>query len=499
MFYSLKSRLIAIFIILFVLSFGALSAVLFNASRAIILSYIESSALEKMEEYGSYVDMVQMQIYDVASLVFNNKTTREWDAAMSDEGLPAGEKMLANLAMSAFLTQATNSYSSVQRVTVYRESGMWISADNQVEQDIDFLAEEWYKAFVQEGHRWVSGHADPVEARFNSTNPVVSMVMPIGTFEPTHAVSFMKINVSTDYFLQPLDRIHLGQTGSIYLLDQEGAPLLAQHGFAASDGDSRELLIQDIKKDKRKQGVIYTNDASGDKEIVVFKKLKRTNWMLVGIVPESDLYAEENARAWFNYWAKAAADGGVVTPELAVSHPIDDPSKSLITSGKAAMNLIPSNQLGAYQSLTEDPLTMVQLPRGPKGTGVVFESSQGLSGYAKTEHPKEVAMLMSFFINDPEAALILGNNRGVPVTSKNRSVLEAEANDVDKIVYDYTSRVSEAAETEPFAVSYNPPGFAEFEKLGKTTVQEIGFGRKNVEEAVQDFYKGAVSIFNSNQ
>ncbi|WP_168119595.1 sugar ABC transporter substrate-binding protein [Paenibacillus sp. HB172176] len=210
-------------------------------------------------------------------------------------------------------------------------------------------------------------------------------------------------------------------------------------------------------------------------------------------------FTEEDALNWFKYWDDATKAGGVVTPELAVSNPIDDPSKSLITTGKAAMNLIPSNQLAAYQSLTEDPLTLVQLPRGPKGTGVVFESSQGLSVYAKTEHPKEAAMLLSFFINDEEAAKILGNNRGVPVTAHNRSVLEADANAVDKIVYDYTSRVSEATKKEPFAISYNPPGFSEFEKVGKTAVQEIGFGRKNVEEAVKDFYKSAVDIFNNNQ
>ena len=87
-------------------------------------------------------------------------------------------------------------------------------------------------------------------------------------------------------------------------------------------------------------------------------------------------------------------------------------------------------------------------------------------------------MLINFFINDSEAAKVLGNDRGVPVTSKNREALQAEASDADRIVYDYTSRVSEATKTEPFAVSYNPPGFAEFSKLAETTVQEIGFGRK---------------------
>ena len=102
MFYSLKSRLIAVFILLFVLSFGAMSYILFNESRSIIRSYIESSALEKMEEYGAYVDMVQMQIYDLASLVFNSDTTKNWDGAMSDPKLRRARKCWQILSSAAF-------------------------------------------------------------------------------------------------------------------------------------------------------------------------------------------------------------------------------------------------------------------------------------------------------------------------------------------------------------------------------------------------------------
>lgn len=163
------------------------------------------------------------------------------------------------------------------------------------------------------------------------------------------------------------------------------------------------------------------------------------------------------------------------------------------------MSLIPSNQLAALQGLTQDELIMVQLPRGEKGTGVVFESSQGLSGYAKTKHPNEVATLLSFFINDPDVAKLLGNDRGVPVVAANRKLLETSANSVEKIVYDYTSRVSEATNKEPFAVSYNPPGFSEYSKLAESTMYEIGFGRKSVEVAVKDFYNGTLKIFKNNQ
>ncbi|MFC9708238.1 ABC transporter substrate-binding protein [Paenibacillus sp. NPDC056933] len=210
-------------------------------------------------------------------------------------------------------------------------------------------------------------------------------------------------------------------------------------------------------------------------------------------------FAQEDILEWFTYWEQASQSGGVVTPELQVSNPPDDTSKSLLITGKAAMSLLPSNQLAAFQSLTEDKLILLPVPRGPKGTGVVFESSQGLSGYANTKHAKEVAILMDFWINDSDAANILGNDRGVPVTEANRNLLQQEAGPVEEIVYNYTSFVSEATKTEPFDVSYNPPGFAEFSKLAQTTNQEIGFGRKSVEQAVTDFYNGTVRIFESNQ
>ncbi|MFB5760767.1 ABC transporter substrate-binding protein [Paenibacillus medicaginis] len=217
-------------------------------------------------------------------------------------------------------------------------------------------------------------------------------------------------------------------------------------------------------------------------------------------MPNNQLgYTEADIRPWFDFWQKTAEAGGVATPELQVSNPPTDTGKSLIITGKVAMTLAASNQLAAMQGMTQDKLTLVQVPRGQKGTGVVFESSQGMSGYAKTGHPAEVARLMSFWVNDPDAAKILGNDRGVPVTAANRKLLESDANEVDSIIYDYTSRVSKQAESEPFAVSYNLPGFSEFSKLAETTVQEIGFGKKTVEQAVVDFYSGTVKIFESNK
>ncbi|WP_308737570.1 histidine kinase [Paenibacillus sp. AR247] len=291
MFYSLRSRLILFFVLLFVLSFGALSLLIFNESRTIIRSYIESSALEKMNEYGSYIDMVQTQIYDLASLVFNSDQTDTWDNIASDTSATEGEKMLAHIQMSKFLTQTTNSYTSISSVALYRREGVWVSMDNQVIKESSFLDQSWYKQFRDETVRWVPAHTDDVELKIRrSDHPVVSMLMPIGAFEPKQAKTVLKVNVSADYFLEPLSRIHLGESGTMYLIDQHGSPLLTQADYETSANLAKNEVVR-AQAGRSKQGVVYFRNSQGDAQILVYKKLAQNGWMLVGIVPESDLYA----------------------------------------------------------------------------------------------------------------------------------------------------------------------------------------------------------------
>lgn len=289
MFFSLKSRLIALILVLFVLSFGTLSFLLFAESRAVIRSYIESSALEKMEEYGSYIDMVQMQIYDVASLVFNSDMAKSWDNAMSDPQLSEGEKMLANLAMSRFLTQATNSYTSISDVSIYRLNGLRIGGENQVVNNPSFLQEPWYTNFFTSGDRWLAAHTDVHERVRDHGNPVVSLLMPLGTFHHATARNVMKVNVSESYFLEPLSRIHLAKNSTIFLLNEQGRPLLSQQAHKLGAGTLSD--IEHIRNRTPKSGVEYLTNDVGGRDMMVYKKLGRTGWMLVGLAPEKEMYS----------------------------------------------------------------------------------------------------------------------------------------------------------------------------------------------------------------
>ncbi|MCL6459447.1 MAG: sensor histidine kinase [Gorillibacterium sp.] len=268
-----------------------MSIILFNQSRSIIGSYIESSALEKMDEYGSFVDMALLQIYDLSSLVYNNDVTKKWNFALSSPTLSEGEKMLANISLSMLLTQATSNYSSVSSVTIYRqEEGIWIGADNQVVEDRRFLQEEWYKEFIRHSNHWVPAHNDRVETKGLKPYEVVSLLFPIGTFEPSLAKNVMKVNVRADFLLEPLTRIHLGKSGTIFLLDENGRPMLSQAEYNASYPQVKEE-VDKILSGSSKQGVTHLKDAKGEAYIMVYKRLGLTKWLLTGFVSERDLYA----------------------------------------------------------------------------------------------------------------------------------------------------------------------------------------------------------------
>lgn len=290
MLYSLKSRLTVSFILLFLLSFVTLSVVLINESRQILRSNIETSAKEMMEEYALYLDMVHTQISDLASLVFNSEVTARWAETAGDPAIPAGEKMLSHIGMSRFLTRTTNSYTSVSGVTLYRRDGLWVGGDNLVVEDGTFKQEKWYADLLEYRKRWVPSHTDPVEVRQNNLHPVIGMVMPVGSFDIASARVLMKVNVKTEYFLKPLNRIRLGQTGGIFLLDEDGTPLLSEQ----PDPKHAHVLkaLEPIRKAGPKGGVLDVRDAGGKPDIVIYKKLPKTNWLLVGVVQEKELYAE---------------------------------------------------------------------------------------------------------------------------------------------------------------------------------------------------------------
>ena len=99
----------------------------------------------------------------------------------------------------------------------------------------------------------------------------------------------------------------------------------------------------------------------------------------------------------------------------------------------------------------EDSLKIQVIPHtaGEVKSGEYLKPSLFISGYSKTKHPKEVAMVIDFLVNDPDAAAILGSERGVPVNSDIREKMKESLSDTDKMIFGFidTSRRTQAIST----------------------------------------------------
>ncbi|MBS4208196.1 ABC transporter substrate-binding protein [Bacillus sp. FJAT-50079] len=190
---------------------------------------------------------------------------------------------------------------------------------------------------------------------------------------------------------------------------------------------------------------------------------------------------------WYQMWEDYRVSGAVVLPEIQAASS-QTPEQSMLVAREVAMQLIPSNLLGAYTNASQDELVFHIHPYNKETgrNGVGLRPSQFLAGYAETKHPEEVAKFLDFMVNDKEATEILGNDRGAPVNSEVREHLISVADEVDSAIFSYIDWVSRTSDA-PYVP--NLPGYNETEALFKTTSEEIAFGQTTVKEGSERYWK----------
>lgn len=236
-------------------------------------------------------------------------------------------------------------------------------------------------------------------------------------------------------------------------------------------------------------GFVGSADISGT--FNMFEILVRQNGH--GLFNDGQLAAtKEDLTAWFSMWDHLRKSGSITSPEATATMTNALETRPLAV-GTAAIDFIWSNLITAYQKgmkNANDPLKIQVIPHteGEAKSGEYLKPSQFISGYSKTKYPKEVAMLINFLVNDPEAAEILGSERGVPVNSVIREQMKAKLSETDQMIFSFIDTVSQnASDIDP---PY-PQGFSEVDKNFKTLSEQIAFGQGTLEAAVDEFIAGS--------
>jgi multiple sugar transport system substrate-binding protein len=95
-------------------------------------------------------------------------------------------------------------------------------------------------------------------------------------------------------------------------------------------------------------------------------------------------------------------------------------------------------------------------------------------------------------VNDPEATMILGSERGVPGSSKVREALKAKATPIDKKVYDYIDLAAKNSRV----LDREIPNGKEFETAIVNLSQKLAYGKETIPNAAQELLTAAEKVIN---
>ncbi len=167
-----------------------------------------------------------------------------------------------------------------------------------------------------------------------------------------------------------------------------------------------------------------------------------------------------------------------------------------ISKGTAFTTTCWSNQVVAFSSAANKPLTMIMPPRGGVRSALYLKPSQFFSITASSELKEESAKFINYFTNDVDANKVLLGERGVPVSAKVRDGIKDSLDENNQKIFEYISEVEDyLSPIDP----PDPPGSAEINKALTTAYEKVIFEKATPEDAANSFMKEANEILAKNK
>jgi multiple sugar transport system substrate-binding protein len=149
------------------------------------------------------------------------------------------------------------------------------------------------------------------------------------------------------------------------------------------------------------------------------------------------------------------------------------------------MQMLSVNQLGALEGVAGKEMRVLLWPGEADATSVGSFTKPGIfySIAAKSEHPREAAMLLDYLVNSPESAAVQKFDRGVPVNATVLEEIAPQLSSAELRIAEYYDRVN-ALDPQPFPIANADAGPVFTETFARMT-QEVLFDRLTPDQAAQ--------------
>jgi multiple sugar transport system substrate-binding protein len=187
----------------------------------------------------------------------------------------------------------------------------------------------------------------------------------------------------------------------------------------------------------------------------------------------------DTIESFYDIELELQAGGGLPDATIVTSGWTLPPDQQLYTLGQAAITFGYSNLIGTYLAAGD---TVIQAP--PTNTdknGVALLPSAYWAINAATEHPEAAAMLMDWFLNEPAAAELIKDTRGVPFNPDTAAIVAPLLEGPSASAAEYVQSVLDAGTVAP----PQPNGGANMNKYTQDSEAEVLFGRQTPKQAAE--------------
>ncbi len=176
-------------------------------------------------------------------------------------------------------------------------------------------------------------------------------------------------------------------------------------------------------------------------------------------------------------------DNGLVPPpDVAAGYAETNADTSMLIAGKAAIGFIWTNQLAGYQAATKDELELIEFP-GAAATKALWQApSQFYTVNKNSKNPELAVKFINFLVNSPEAAKVLGNDRGASASATARAAGSSDVNDRKVLEYLKIAGPHTSKETD------HVPNDTEFNSTLFLIYQKVAFGQISPAAGGQQIY-----------
>ncbi|MGW4210100.1 ABC transporter substrate-binding protein [Lentzea sp. NPDC004789] len=199
-------------------------------------------------------------------------------------------------------------------------------------------------------------------------------------------------------------------------------------------------------------------------------------------------YSKDDLKAFWQL-SKDFRDGHATTPPELVTTLNAGAEQTPMGKRLSASEHTYDSLYGGYNTVRPDELKLGPYPSDSKETlGSYRKPSQLISASARTKNKDAAVKLIDFLLNDPDAGKILGANRGLPANLKIREAVAQNLSGANKVIFDYEKAVDAKLGDAPPAP---PKGDGAIYKLMQRKHEEIVFGKKTIDQAIDEFFKDA--------